>query len=199
MSALGRLSAWLQGLGPLGLLLAAGLDSFVPLAHVVDPMVILLSYSSGNPFLYAGAATAGSVLGTTVLFLLVRAGGEAFVAGRLPAERRARLERALGRHGAAAVVVGGILPPPFPFKAVVLLAGLARMPLSTFVAGVAAARAFRYGFEAALAVLYGEWVLRFMKDRYGRVALAAAALLIGLWLATRLLLRTRPPAALGPG
>lgn len=195
MEWINKLASWLKAIGGPGLFLAAALDSFIPLAHIVDPMVVLLSYSSGNPVLFAGLAVAGSVLGTTLLFLLVRKGGERFAARRIPPERRRRIEGWLRRFGVATVVAGGILPPPFPFKGVVLLAGLARMRLPLFVVGVTLARAFRYGLEATLAVFYGDWVLAFMRERYPLIGLAAVALLVpALFLGQRLLRAPSPEA-----
>jgi membrane protein YqaA with SNARE-associated domain len=187
-----QLATWVRSIGPFGLFLAAALDSFIPLGHVVDPMVVYLAYTTASPFLYAALAIAGSVLGTTVFFLIVRKGGEAFVVKRISPQRRVQLGARVQRWGVASVIVGGILPPPFPFKGVILLAGLMRMPLLTFVLGLTIARTFRYGLEAALAVRYGDEVLRFMKERYPIVSIAAAALLLAGWLVARRLMREAP-------
>ena len=119
----------------------------------------------------------------------MRRGGEAFVSRRLKTDRRAALERFVEQNGLAAVLAGAILPPPFPLKGIVLLSALARMPLLSFVLGLAAARVFRYGLESTLAVFYGDWVLSFMKERYPVIGLAVAALLAGGFLLARRLTR----------
>jgi membrane protein YqaA with SNARE-associated domain len=176
--SLDRLANWLAALGPLGLFLAAALDAFVPLAQVVEPTLIVLAYRSQNPLPWVALAVAGSVLGTSLLFLLVRKGGEALAGRRLSGERRAQVEGLVARWGVLAVAVGGILPPPFPFKGVILVAGLGRMRLAGFVAAVALARTVRYGLEAVLAVRYGDQVLRFMARHYPLVAVGLAVLLV---------------------
>jgi membrane protein YqaA with SNARE-associated domain len=186
---------WLESYGAAGLFLAAVLDAFVPLAQVVDPMVVLLSYKSRNPFLYSGIAVAGSTLGNTIVFLLVRSGGDAFVRRRLKTDRRAALERFVEQNGLAAVLAGAILPPPFPLKGIVLLSALAHMPLLSFVLGLAAARVFRYGLESTLAVFYGDSVISFMKERYPVIGLAVAAVLVVGFLLGRRLTRTPEEAA----
>ena len=189
------IASWLESYGGFGLFLAAALDAFVPLAQVVDPMVVLLSYKSGNPVLYATLAIAGSTLGNTLLFLLVRRGGEGFVNRRLKPETRERLTRFVRNNGLVSVLAGATLPPPFPLKGVVLAAGLVRMPLLLFAGGMVTARVVRYGTEAVLAAFYGEAVLTFMKQRYPEIGLATAAVLIGLWLVYRRWLRAEPAAA----
>jgi len=190
-----KITAWLETFGPFGLFMAAGLDSFVPLGHVVDPTVMILSHTHQDPIQFAAIAVAGSVIGTTILFLLVRAFGDAFVNKRLKPETRARMESLLQRYGLLLVIIGGIMPPPFPFKAVVLVSGLTHMRLVTFVAGVLVARTFRYGLESILAVLYGDWALMFMREHYPLVGVAAIALTVGVWLFARRMMRAAPAPA----
>ena len=69
-----------------------------------------------------------------------------------------RLTRAMElsqRFGILAVAIPAILPPPAPFKVFVLLAGVAKVPVSQFVTAVALGRGFRYFAEGWLAVRYG--------------------------------------------
>lgn len=193
MTSAGGFAHTLEAWGAPGVALAAALDAFVPLAHVVDPLVVVLSYRTRNAVLYAAAAALGSTAGTTLLFRIVRAGGDVLVGRRMDPERLARLEAQVGRHGPLAVFVGGVLPPPFPFKALVLLAATLRMPLHRFAAAVLAARAIRYGLEATLAVYLGDDVLRFMKQRYPWIGLTIVSITVLGALAARLTRKVNPP------
>jgi membrane-associated protein len=95
--------------------------AFAPTALVVATATVL-----GATFLYAVARTAGRPL-------LVRVGRRF----GYTAEREARLEGWLARRGAAAVVVGRLVPGLRIVMTV--LAGALRLPLRTFVAGTAVA------------------------------------------------------------
>ena len=194
MEALARLEQWLEAYGALGLFLAAGLDSYLPLSHVVDPTVVYLAYTNRDPFTYTLIASAGSVLGTLLLFLLVRKGGAAFVERRLGEDRCRRLTAVLDRYGLLAIFVGGVMPPPFPLKGLVLVAGLARLRVATFAIGLALARLFRYGLESVLAVVYGEQALLVMKEHYTAVGLIAVGLTIASFLVARRILKSTEPA-----
>ena len=193
--SISRLAAWLESFGPFGLFLAAFLDAFVPLGHVVDPMVVYLSYRRNDPVTFAGLAVLGSTLGTTLFFFLLRRGAEALARRRAERSERPRLAAFVEHNGAAAVAIAAILPPPFPFKAVIVLAALGRMSILTFALSVLGARAFRYGLESVLAVLYGEWVLEFMKQHYPSVGAVVAALTVLGWWIVRRRSRDREPVA----
>jgi membrane protein YqaA with SNARE-associated domain len=178
MERLKQLGLTLGALGPWGVFLAAALDSFIPLPQLVDTMVVVFSYQTGRPALYALAAVVGSTLGTAALYGLGRSGARLARLEGASQETVRRLPAWLRRNDFLLVAVAGILPPPFPFKAVVIPAGMARLAPLRFVSAVALSRAFRYGLEAWLAASYGHHVLTFMRENYPAVALALAALLV---------------------
>ena len=186
-------AAWLEHLGPGGLFLAATLDAFLPLGHIVDPLVIVLAWRGRSALAPAALATLGSTLGTMLFFLLVRGGSARFVRGRTAG----RLHAAVARHGFASVLVGGVLPPPFPLKAVVVAAGLLRMAPPVFAAAFVLARGLRYGFEATLAARFGDDVLASLSTypAWPAVALTVAIGVLTVSVAITLLQRRRRLAA----
>ena len=196
MNQLKKLAHVLAALGPWGIFLAAVLDSLVPLPTAVDTLVMVSAYG-GRPVSAALAAAAGSLLGTLALYGLGRGGRRLGSGG----ETRARaLPRWLEGKDFLAVFVAGLLPPPFPFKAVVFPAGVLRVSVKRFVAAVAISRALRYGIEAALAVRYGAQVMDILKAHYpvvaaGLLALALVAALAMKWWRPATLAQPVSPSA----
>jgi len=175
-SSLENLLEWLKALGPLGLFGISLIDSAgIPLPGGPDLVMILLS--ANKPALmpvYAFAATTGSAIGCTLLYLVARRAGIAALKRISPAKRD-RIENALGRYDLIAVMVPAILPPPFPFKPFVLGAGVFRLTTWRFITAVFIGRAVRFLIEGWLAIEFGEDAAVIIKQN-GWVVLAAVAL-----------------------
>ena len=156
-TALQALLEWLKSFGAVGLFFVSLIDSAgVPLPGGPDLMMIWLSAS--RPALmpiYALAATAGSAIGCTVLYLIARKAGMAALKHVSPA-RRDRIENLLGRYDLVAVMVPAVLPPPFPFKPFILCAGVFRLKTVRLITAVFIGRAIRYLVEGWLAIRFGE-------------------------------------------
>lgn len=155
------IAAWATGLGGVGLMVIAILDSsFLSFPQVNDVLLIVLSTKYPERMVYyAALTTIGSVIGCFMLFAVARRGGEVFLRKRL---RGAHVDRALRlyqRFGLLAVVVPALLPPPVPFKVFVLLAGAADVAPWRFGLAVAIGRGIRYFGQGYLAVVYGEHAL----------------------------------------
>jgi len=174
---------WLYGValsfGGAGLFVVALLDSsFISLPQINDLLVVLMVVRN-KPLMpyYAFMATAGSVAGCYVLYLIAGRGGEAFLAKRL---KRGHTERALAlyrKRGVLALMVPAVLPPPAPFKLFVLLAGIAEVRPLAFIASIAVARGLRYLVIGLLSVWYGDIALAMIRE-HGRAAALWVALLI---------------------
>jgi membrane protein YqaA with SNARE-associated domain len=187
---------WVYGvalsLGGPGLFVVAFLDSsFISLPQINDLLVVLMVVRNKAlmPY-YALMATAGSVAGCYVLYLIAERGGEAFLAKRL---KRGHVERALAlyrRRGVLALMVPAVLPPPAPFKLFVLLAGVAEVRPLAFVASIAIARGLRYLIIGALAVRYGDYALDMLREHGREAALWVAVLLVAAAIAWWLLRRS---------
>lgn len=150
-------------LGVWGLAAVAFLDSaFLPLPTAIDVWVI--SRCIRNPaglLLYASLATAGSVCGCLVLYWVARAGGHRAAEKKVGKERLARIRNWIEHHEFLTVMVPAIMPPPTPFKAFIIAAGVTEVHLGKFVLALTFGRAVRYLGEGFLAVRYGPRVWDF--------------------------------------
>jgi len=182
---------WALGVGGLGLFLIALLDSsFLSFPQVADALVLLQSaHHPARLAVYAGAATAGSILGSLLLFRVGRAGGDAFLVRRFPARHVERAVRFYKRFGIFAVLVPAMLPPPAPLKLFVLLSGAAGMSPLTFAAGIGIGRGVRYFGQAYLAARYGDragaWLAQYGLLVATGLALAAITIVLVYWMRRR--------------
>ena len=130
---------------------------------------------------YASMATLGSVVGCLLLYGIGSRGGQPLLRKRFGGPRLERAMELSRKYGVLAVAIPAILPPPAPFKVVVLLAGVSRVPLLQFVLAVAFGRGIRYFGESWLAVRYGDTAIEMLAQngRTVSVMLAVVILLIG--------------------
>ena len=180
---------WVYGLalslGGAGLFVVAFLDSsFISLPQINDLLVVLMVVRN-KPLMpyYAFMATAGSVAGCYVLYLIAERGGEAFLAKRL---KRGHIDRALAlyrKRGVLALMVPALLPPPAPFKLFVLLAGVAEVRPLAFVTSIAVARGLRYLVVGMLSVWYGDVALQMIQEHGREAALWVVAFIVAAALA----------------
>ena len=186
-----RIQGFALALGGPGLFIVAFLDSsFISLPQINDLLVVLMvaQNKAWMPY-YAAMAALGSVTGSYVLYRLAARGGETFLKKRL---RQGHMDRALAlysKHGLLALIVPGLLPPPAPFKLFVLAAGVANVPPSRFILGVAIARGVRYFALGLLTVYYGDVALELMQTRGREVAIWLVAFIltgvVAVWLLRR--------------
>lgn len=191
-----HLPHWLQGaiapLGGLGLLVVAFLDSSILAFPVVNDL-LLIDLCVQNPErmpLYAALSLMGSVAGCILLYYVARRGGEAFLQKRSGA-RAHKIQHWVQHHGFITIVVGALLPPPTPFKAVVIAAGALDMPLQAFVLGLIVARTIRFFGEGFLAVRYGTNAAKFMVDHALLTAFGSVASAVLAYALLRLVFRPR--------
>lgn len=195
--------AWVQGfaaaIGGPGLFIIAFLDSsFVSLPQINDLLVISMVIQRPElmPY-YALMATAGSVAGCLVLYVVARRGGDALLRRRFKGGRVERATEMIRRHGVLALVVPALLPPPSPFKLFVLLAGASGMRVVPFALSIAAARGARYLAIGLLSVWYGRQAVAYLEEHGRTVALWVVGILVVgvvIWLVLRS--RRRGDAAL---
>jgi membrane protein YqaA with SNARE-associated domain len=165
--------------GAFGLFAISFLDSaMVPLPS--GPDVIMIALSALDPAwmpVYALAATVGSTIGCTLLYLAARRGGGR-VLRRVNPVRREKIENLLGRYDMLAVMVPAVMPPPFPFKPFVLSAGVFKLKTSRFVAAIFIGRAARFLIEGWLAIRFGKDAERIIRQHGVKVLIALGAILI---------------------
>ena len=166
------------------------MDSAVlPLVHVVD-VVVVIRGAAGDPeaWLFAGAASLGSVSGSLVLLRLSRQGRRFPGLREITKGRAEKYVHRVRRYPTAALFVAAVIPAPFPVKALVVAAGLLKVSAWRVGIAVAAARTVRYFGLAWLGRLYGESILHLLSEyRWalaGGLAVALAAI-VGWWAIAR--------------
>jgi membrane protein YqaA with SNARE-associated domain len=179
-----KITAWIEAfaisIGGPGLFVIAFLDSsFLSFPEINDLLIVLLVVNHPERMvLYATMATLGSIAGCLALYFVGRKGGEALLRRRFSG---GNLERAAGlmrKYGALALIVPALLPPPAPFKIFVLMGGVAKVPLLTFVWAIAVGRGVRYFGEGILAVLYGQQAIEYIHANGKIVALVLGVLVL---------------------
>jgi membrane protein YqaA with SNARE-associated domain len=178
--------------GTFGLFLIALLDAaFIPIPGGPDVVVIALSHHSHSWMpIYVAVAVIGSTLGSLILYLVARRGGEK-VLQKFSASQRERAIRLVDEYDFWALLVASVLPPPFPFKVFVLSAGAFGMKLWRFILALVLGRGFRFVLEGVLAVVYGEAAIDVLKAHYPKVGLTAAAVILVILLINTLRKRRR--------
>jgi membrane protein YqaA with SNARE-associated domain len=158
-----RLVEWVQAvllptLGPLGLFLVALVDSsFLSLPEINDFLVVSAALADPRTvWIFVVMAALGSVVGSSILWRLGRAGGEALLVRRFGPSWAGRTQKAFRRWGVLALAVPAVLPPPMPFKVFVLASGVLGFPYPRFVLTLLLARSARYSFWGAMGVVYGD-------------------------------------------
>ena len=152
-------------LTPAGLVVLGALDSslifFLPLG--IDVVLILLTARHPELFwLYALAATSGSVIGAAGTYWVGRKAGESGLSRWVGPSHLERIQARVTGKAAAAVGMLAIIPPPFPFTAILLASGAFAVDPRRLFPTLAAVRLFRFGLEGALAARYGQRILVWM-------------------------------------
>jgi len=190
-----KILAFAGGLGAPGLFLISFLDSSVLTFPVInDLLVIELSINRPERMpLYALLAMLGSVLGCVVLFYLAEKGGEALF-HKHAGDRAPAIRNWVVKNGFGGMLFAALLPPPTPFKVFVVAAGVFEVPLGSFVAAVALARAMRYFGIGYLAVRYGKQTMPYLQHHRFKVVLVLVALGLVSYVLSQVVLRHRPTA-----
>jgi membrane protein YqaA with SNARE-associated domain len=202
-----RLVVWIQQvavpfLGPAGVFLAASLDSsFLSLPEINDLLVVTAAARAPETaWLYIVMATLGSLAGCSILWVLARRGGEAFLERRFGSARVARARETFRKYDLLALAVPALMPPPMPFKLFVLGAGVFGVSFQRFALTLIAARGLRYLAWAFIGIQYGDAamvLLRSFDAWFARNILWILALAAGgtaLWLLMRAQRRRGEPA-----
>ena len=172
-----RITAWIKAfalsIGGPGIFVIAFLDSsFLSFPEINDLLIVLMVVEHPERMIYyATMATLGSVAGCLALYFVARKGGQGLVQKRFKGGTIEWGSTLMRKYGAMALLVPSLLPPPAPFKIFVLLAGVAGVPLRTFVAAIAVGRGVRYFGEGFLAVLWGEAALNYVNENGKTMAL----------------------------
>lgn len=176
----------LAHLGALGLFSVAVVDSSViplPLPGSTDLLLLWLVAHSGNPWLLATVAIAGSVVGGYTTWQVGRKGGEATLRRYVPARLLGRVVGWVERHPILAVFLPALLPPPIPLLPFALAAGALGVSCWRFLVVFGAARSLRYSFIAWLGVIYGQRIVRLWSGSLQKWSTPLLCVFVGLLVA----------------
>ena len=160
-SLLQHLLRFLFRLGYFGPFVMGVLDSsflFLPFGN--DLLVIALTARHHQGYLiYVLSAVCGSTLGVALLDSIARKIGEEGVTKVAGKRRFDYLKRKIGQHGAKALVLGCLAPPPFPFTMMVAINSALAYPRKKLLLIVALSRAARFFILGALAIWFGRQII----------------------------------------
>lgn len=189
---LARYSSWLWALlaplGAWGVFAIAAIDgSFLGLP--LDAIVAAYVYQNRERFLlYVLMASAGSALGSLVIYGIGYLGGEAFLHRRIPPERFAKIHASFDKHPFWGLMFPAILPPPTPFKLFVLAAAVTEMPLRRFLLAIFSGRLVRFLILSLLTLRFGPQIVQLTAElarHHSKWILAAAVAVLLFWLLLR--------------
>lgn len=147
--------AVLKPLGAWGVFTIAALDG-AALGLPMDLVIAGFVYANPRRFLlYVIMASAGSALGSLVIYGIGHAGGHELLQKRMSAERFEKFHSAFEKHPFWSVMFPAMLPPPTPFKLFALAAAVSGMSLSHFLLAIFAGRFVRFLALAILTLIFG--------------------------------------------
>jgi membrane protein YqaA with SNARE-associated domain len=151
----------LKPLGSWAVFAIAGIDSAffgVPL----DPVVATYVYQHrSHALLYPLMAAAGSAAGCVILYWIGYKGGEVLLLKRMSRAKFERIRASFNRHEFWALMVPSMLPPPFPFKVIVLAASAFEMNFWHFLLAIFLGRLLRFMLLGLLVLRFGPQVMAF--------------------------------------
>jgi membrane protein YqaA with SNARE-associated domain len=182
----------LAPLGPWGMLAFAAVDGSF-LGMPLDAIFVSYVYNDRARFLlYVVLGAVGSALGSIVIYVIGYTGGEVLLRKRLSPERFEKIHASFEKHEFWALMFPAMLPPPTPFKAVVLAAAGFEMNFGRFLFAIFAGRFVRFLVEALLTLWFGPRIVAMtgtvFSQHYGLI-LAIVGELLGAWLIWRMLKR----------
>jgi len=185
--------AFLVSLGPWGMLVVALIDG-IGVPNPGGPDILLTGLSIVQPevaYFAAALTSAGSLLGSFVLFWLARKGGEKYLDRRLRGERALRLREWFRHYGLVTVFIPALVPFPMPLKAFILCAGASGVGFTPFLLTLAAGRIPRYFGLAWLGRNLGENSTQWLSEHRWHFAAAAATLFVFCYLLIKVVDRMR--------
>jgi membrane protein YqaA with SNARE-associated domain len=184
-----------------GLLILGILDSsflFLPFGN--DLLLISLVSSTDNLFdwiSYVVMSAIGSLIGVSLIDLVVRRTGESSLEKFVKPKKLERLKSRMNKNAGWTIFSATLIPPPFPFTAVVITASALQCSRTKIFSAVFVGRLLRFTAEALLAIYFGKQVLKFLNSeivKYGVYALILIAV-VGSIFSVRKWLSTRRPSA----
>lgn len=187
----------LAPLGPWGMLAFAAVDGSF-LGMPLDAIFVSYVYNDRSRFLmYVLLASVGSVLGSTIIYIIGYTGGEVLLRKRISPQRFEKIQASFERHEFWALMFPSMLPPPTPFKIVVLAAAAFEMNFGHFLLAIFAGRFLRFLIEALLTLWFGPEIVALTTNAFAHHfvwILVGLGILLGGWMVWRRVKRTSQDA-----
>ncbi|TAM81078.1 MAG: hypothetical protein EPN47_14475 [Acidobacteria bacterium] len=165
--------------GGWGLIGIATLDSAgLSMPGVKDFLLIYLSSRDpGRAWIYALGCTVGTVAGSYFIYIIGHTGAR--LLKRKPSDREmGRAKKWLIKNDFLTVLVASLLPPPLPFKPILLGSGALRISPIRFTGALVLGGILRFGLEAWVGVRYGVGGEDFLKRNLVWISLAFVAIVV---------------------
>jgi membrane protein YqaA with SNARE-associated domain len=175
--------------GPGGVFLLAMADSTgIPMIGGVDAFIVLVAIMNhSQAYLAAATAILGSLVGSLLLFLIARKGGEEYHRRHTSSARASKLRAWFDEYGLLTVFVPAFVPIiPLPLKVFIISAGALEESWVTFSLVLLAARIPRYLFLAWLGLRLGNDTLPFLRHHIWELVFLASALFVVLYFLVRI-------------
>jgi len=171
----------LKPLGVWGAFGIAAIDAAF-LGLPLDPVVAGYVYNDRSNFLlYAIMASAGSALGSLIIYAIGYEGGELLLRKRISKQRLDKIRHSFEKREFWALMIPSMLPPPAPFKLFVLSAGVFEMHFTHFLLSIFCGRMVRFLLLSVLTLFFGPQVVTFagvLIHKHLALTLGSAAVLI---------------------
>ncbi len=175
----GKLEHTLLLYGGWGLLGIATLDSAgLSMPGVKDFLLIYLSSQDpGRAWLYAAGCTLGTVAGSFFIYFIGQTGAR-LLKKKPSASEMSRAKKWLVKNDFLTVLVASLLPPPLPFKPILLGSGALRISPIRFTGALVLGGILRFGAEAWIGVRYGKGGEDFLKNNLIWISLGFVAIVV---------------------
>lgn len=155
------LAVFFFSLGGWGLLFLGVLDSsflFMPLGNDLLVVALTAAHRHRMPY-YVVMATVGSVIGVAITHWVAAKGGKEAIEGKYKTKQIAYVEKKVNERGGIAIATAALMPPPFPFTPVIIVAAALQYPRNKMLAIIFGGRLVRFGIEGGLALIYGRGII----------------------------------------
>ncbi len=154
-----KYSLWIWGvLSPLGVWGVFAI-AFVDASLFGMPLdAVVAGYVYHKPYLfwlYTLMAAAGSAAGSMIIYFIGYKGGEVLLERRMPKAKFEKIKKSFEDHEFLALMLPAMLPPPAPYKLVVLSAAAFEMDWHKFLLAIFLGRVARFSILALLVLVFG--------------------------------------------
>jgi membrane protein YqaA with SNARE-associated domain len=155
-------------LGIMGLFLLSALDSSFFVLPFGNDLLLIALVSRGHSSLmwipYVLVSAVGSLVGVLLVDVVMRKAGEKGLEHFLSPQKIERFKQKIQNKGGVSVFIATLLPPPFPFTAVVMTASALQLPRGRLLGAVFAGRLVRCTIEAVLALYFGRKLISYIRS-----------------------------------